>query len=215
MSSWLETHRLSLVLVLLAIIAVGAVVWLQKLDDRRPLVIQSSTPTPLPGGARVFVSGAVARPGVYPIAPGDRVDAALALAGGPTDDADLSAINLAARLRDEQRVHIPRRDEAAAPGSVSSPADGPPATTFAGRLVDLNTASAAELESLPGIGPVTAGRIIAARDSGGFRSVDELREKKLVNSSTFEKIKGRVTVGDAALSSYRDSPAVPAATPMR
>ena len=197
MDSWLESHRLPLVLVLLAIIAAGAFVWLGRLDARRPLVIQASTPTPVVGGLRIHVSGAVRAPGVFAFTPGDRVEQAISLAGGPADDADLDAVNLASRLHDEQRVHIPRVGERATPSAPTQPSVATPSADAT--IVDLNAATAADLEALPGIGPVTARRILERRDErGGFGDVDDLRADKLVSASVFEKVRGRVTVGDAA-----------------
>jgi len=188
--AWLEAHRTPLALALLAIAAVGAAFWLQRAGGERPLVVAVGSPTAPPGGLMVYVSGEVARPGVYPFQEGDRVERAIAAAGGPTADADLTAINLAIKLKDEQQVHVPRRGEGGTAGSGSSvgPSGGPP-------LVDLNAATRPELEALPGIGPVTAQRIVDYRERNGpFQQVEELKTNKLVTSATFEKIRGLVTV---------------------
>lgn len=193
MDRWLEDHRGALAIALVAVFAVGAVFWMQRVGpDDRPLVIAAS-PSAAPGDLMVYVSGAVARPGVYPFRDGDRVEQAVAAAGGATADADLTALNLAVRLRDEQQVHVPRLGEAK-PKAEASPNPTAPSAP-GGTLVDLNSAGRDELEALPGIGPVTAQRILDYRDRNGpFRQIDDLKTNKLVNTATFEKIQGLVTV---------------------
>ena len=96
-------------------------------------------------------------------------------------------------INDGDRIVIPSRDDPpVASGPSSSGAEGP--TGPAGGLVDLNSATASELDALPGIGPVTAQKIIDARAEKPFASVDELRERKVVGASTFEKLRDLITV---------------------
>jgi competence protein ComEA len=151
----------------------------------------------------VAVAGGVARPGVYRVAAGSRVADAIAAAGGfgprvaaARVDAEL---NLAAVLHDGERVSVPSRDDppsVATSGAPGAPlASGGPVSPAGGGLIDLNRATQAELESLPGIGPATAGKIIASREDSPFRTVDDLRQRKLVGDKTFQKIKPLVTVG--------------------
>jgi len=152
-------------------------------------------------GLVVDVAGAVLRPGVYHLPAGSRVADAIAAAGGfgPRVDAVAAqALNLAAPLTDGLQVRVPSRDDAA-DRATGSPGSGSPAApgsgTSPGGRVDLNTATSAELDALPGIGPVTAGKIIASRKERPFSAVDDLQTRKLVGASTYAKLVGLVTVG--------------------
>lgn len=137
-----------------------------------PAGAPGTTPAPADPAGLVHVAGAVRRPGVYPIGPGTRVAEVIRRAGGPTRRADLSALNLAARLEDGQQVMVPPK---APPVGAPGPAAASAATTSS--PLRLSTATAAQLEALDGIGPALARRIVEWRDAhGGFRSVDGLLE---------------------------------------
>lgn len=138
---------------------------------------------------KVYVAGAVRQPGVYSLWDGARVVDAVAAAGGFADGADQLAVNLAQRVRDEDRVIVPRQGDPPPVSSSASPVAG------SGELIDLNSAPADLLDTLPGIGPVYAQRIIDSRASQPFASPDDLLSRKLIPRSTFDKIRPLVTVG--------------------
>lgn len=141
----------------------------------------------------VHVAGAVAKPGVYELGAGARVIDAIEAAGGGVPDADLNRLNLAAKVADGQRVLVQRVGEAAAaaaPGGEGAGGAGDPSG-----LVNLNSATPAELEALPGIGPTLAKAIIAERERrGGFRSVNELRDVRGIGGKRFADLKDKVTI---------------------
>jgi competence protein ComEA len=143
----------------------------------------------VPSEIVVDIAGAVARPGILRLRDGDRVADAIAAAGGYGARVDLAAtarsLNLAQPLVDGSKVVVPEL-------GVEPLAAGVPA---ADGLIDLNTADQAALESLPGIGPVTAGKIMAARDEQTFATVEDLRDRGLVGDAVFEDIRDRVLVG--------------------
>lgn len=147
----------------------------------------------------VEVGGAVAHPGVYRLAAGSRIGDAIEAAGGygPRVDAVAAdrALNLAAPLRDGDKVHVPSRGEATGSGSPAPATSGSGGSAGSGAPVDLNRATASELDALPGIGPATAAKIIAAREQQRFASVDDLGSRKIVGSATLAKIRSLVTVG--------------------
>ena len=148
----------------------------------------------------VDVAGAVANPGLYDLATGARVGDAIDAAGGfgPRVDVDRVGreLNLAATLEDGDQVRVPSRDDpTTTPGGGTGGSGGGGGGSGGGGLVNLNSATQAELEELPGIGPVTAEKIIAAREEAPFRSVDELRERGLVGEKTFEDLRALVTTG--------------------
>ena len=144
----------------------------------------------------VDVTGAVVNPGVYRLQQGSRVGDAVDAAGGFSTRVDATRVaaelNLAATLQDGAQVRVPSRDETPPPGgAVEGSGDG----TASSALVNVNTASQSELEELPGIGPVTAGKIMASRATAPFASIDELRERGLVGEALFENLRALVTVG--------------------
>jgi competence protein ComEA len=128
---------------------------------------------PPSAAALVHVAGAVHRPGVYRLREGERVQDAVRRAGGARHGADLNAINLAAKVADGQQVVVPRRGAA---GAAAAPA-GAGGDASAQGPVSLNSATAEQLDTLDGVGPATAQKILDwRRQHGGFRSIDDLAE---------------------------------------
>ncbi|GAA4286269.1 ComEA family DNA-binding protein [Georgenia daeguensis] len=155
----------------------------------------------------VHVAGSVADPGVVELPTGARVREAVDAAGGATVEADLGAVNLARVLVDGEQVYVPVEGErppgadagggaaAAGAGAGVSGTDGAGAGAPAGAPVNLNTATAAELDSLPGVGPAIAQRILEWRDlNGSFTSVDDLDEVSGIGPATLERLRPLVTV---------------------
>jgi competence protein ComEA len=147
---------------------------------------------PASTGALVHVAGAVRQPGVYRLHDGDRVKDAVERAGGARAGADVNAINLAAKVADGQQVVVPRRG-AAAP-VVGDPGAGEGAVGTATQSpVSLNSATAAQLDTLDGVGPATAQKILDwRREHGGFRSIDDLGEVPGIGPKRMAALRGKV-----------------------
>jgi competence protein ComEA len=154
----------------------------------------SSAVTGSGGVVFAHAAGAVQRPGLYELRPGDRVADLLAAAGGPLPRADLDQVNLAAPVADGTQVVVPRVGEVVTlPSTPGAPA-GPDGSTSAGP-VDLNTADAAALETLPGIGPATAAAILEHRDTNGpFAAVDDLIDVPGIGEAKLAALADLVTV---------------------
>ena len=140
----------------------------------------------------VHIEGAVNVPGVYTLAYGSRVNDLLTAAGGATEDADLVRINLAAFLEDAQQIIIPTMGEEIAEGvSVPEPIAG----SSSDGLININTADAAQLRTLPGIGEVISGNIVTHRETNGpFTTVDQLINVPRVGPGVLENIRNLITV---------------------
>lgn len=178
-------------------LAVGVVIGhFTRLQPNTPIVVSTplpeptSLPAPTPAPIRVHVSGAVRQPDVYELPAGCIVKDAVEAAGGPTDNADLDGVNLAVELRDQQQVYVPRQGETV---PMASALEGGGAVSDP---VNINTATATELETLPGIGPKTADAIVEYREVNGlFETIEDIMDVPGIGEGTFEKIKDGITVG--------------------
>lgn len=187
--------------VVLGLLGAG-IIWLASQPPRGNPIILLPPPTPIP--IQVHISGEVKKPGVYALPLDSRVQAAIEAAGGFTDDANKTVLNLAALLEDGARVHVPihiqaetpipttankSKDEGTTSKSTSLPPDSP------SQLVNINYADQAALETLSGIGPVTAQNIILFREENGlFTSIEEIQKVFGIGPVKFEKIKDFITV---------------------
>jgi competence protein ComEA len=156
----------------------------------------TSTPLPTPtlSPIRVHVAGAVRLPAVYELSPGSIVRDAVEVAGGPSPDADLDHINLALELCDQQQIYVPCQGETNAPPPVSGATQG--GGGQARTAVNINLAMAAELETLPRIGPAMAQRIIEYREANGpFASIQDIQNVPGVGPATFEGLQDLISVG--------------------
>jgi competence protein ComEA len=158
----------------------------------------ATTTTSAPAAVVAHAAGAVQAPGVYRLEPGARAADLVAAAGGAGADADLQRLNLAAPVADGERVYVPRVGEVA-PAPVAGPSGG--ATGGAGEgqgvggPVDLNTATAEELEALPGVGPAIAAAILDERERRGrFATVDDLLDVRGIGEARLEQLRDLVTV---------------------
>lgn len=151
-----------------------------------------------PAAVTVHVAGAVASPGVYELPAGSIVNDAVQVAGGALDDADTNALNLAEQVADGSRIYVPRRGEEAPPvqqGVASGVGQGTVSSPAAAGLVNINTATATELEALPKVGPVLAQSIITWRqENGGFKNVEELQHVSGIGPATYEVLAPLVTL---------------------
>lgn len=189
---------LAIAVLALGALAVLGVLWLQSRPAGSAVVAPSVGATASPEGLEVsagevvvHVAGAVRSPGVYTLPGGSRVGEAVAAAGGPRRKAVLDGLNLARPVTDGEQVLVPRRG---AGGGAEAEAATPDAGAAGGKL-NINQATAADLETLPGIGPVLASRIAEHRDSiGGFKEVGELRDVPGIGEKTFQALVDLVTL---------------------
>lgn len=183
--------------VLAGLLLAGVLWWVAQPPRGEAVTLQ---PPPDAPEIVVYVNGAVQYPGTYSLPSGSRVGDALEAAGGTTARADASRLNLAARLDDGEQVEVPEKiRQAQGQGAGSgvenavfvSPTQGSPS----GGLVNLNTATLEELDTLPGIGPATAQKIIDYRDANGpFQALEEIMNVPGIGPATFERIKDSITL---------------------
>ncbi len=152
----------------------------------------TSLAPPAPSSVFVYVSGHVAKPGVYVLPSGSRAFLALEMAGGALTEADLTGVNLARVLEDGEQLNIFRQGEVDS-GNTAAIGTGPTAT--ADRRININTASQQELETLPGIGPVKAAAIVSYRTGNGpFRRPEDIMKVSGIATKTYEGLKDFIRV---------------------
>lgn len=171
---------------------VGALSLFLNSKDKNPEIIIEQNAGVLGTKIRVDIGGAVFRPGVFELENEARVQEALILAGGLSSSADRSWVaknlNLAAKLADGAKIYIPQTGERTLGGLTPTVFDGSGGDPS---KININNASEGELDRLPGIGPVSAQKIITGRP---YQSIDDLISKKIIGASTFTKIKDQITV---------------------
>ncbi|MCC7355445.1 MAG: ComEA family DNA-binding protein [Anaerolineae bacterium] len=189
---WLSRSRGYLLLSMLWLAVLGAVVYLLRRPEDAPFAVvpppATFTPAPGPTSAplRVDVAGAVVQPDVYVLPLGSIVRDAIRAAGGASPDADIAQVNQAMPLRDGMQVYVPRRGEMARVVPATSAASAP---ATPGGKVNINTASLEELDTLPGVGPATAQKIVAGRP---YVTVEDILRVPGIGPATFEKLKGLI-----------------------
>jgi competence protein ComEA len=190
--------------VLAGFLLAGVVFFISRLPSGEAIALQ---PAPTLAPIAVDVTGAVTHPGLYKFPEGSRVQDAIDAAGGLLADANTTAINLAARLEDGQQLNIPYKEGAApvaateeplftfsSPGGVT--AEPTSESSSGAELININTATVEQLDTLPGIGPTTAQKIIDYRATNGpFGTIDDIVNVSGIGPSTFDNIKDLITVG--------------------
>jgi competence protein ComEA len=205
-----RSDRISLAAAGAAVVLAVAAAWMafapaggDEVPDEAALLLatpsMAAEPPSSAGSATIVVDvqGAVVRPGVRALPAGSRIADAIAAAGGYGTDADLAAasttVNLAQPLVDGQQVRVPRIGDTGAVAAASA-APGAGGGSDGGR-VNLNTATPEELEALPGIGPVTVQKIVAARQERPFASLEDAVERGVLNRGQLEDIRDAATAG--------------------
>lgn len=198
----MKTWQVILFSLLAGALAAGVILLVASPPRGQPIQL-AAQPTPSP--LIVYVTGAIRQPGVIALPAGSRVTDAIEAAGGLAPEADASGVNLAAPVHDGQHLVIPRAGEvlptqpasataAAQPGAKAPPATPTPAYT-ADLPLNLNTATQADLETLPSIGPTRAQAILAYREAhGAFARIEDLLNVPGIGPTLFERIKALITI---------------------
>ena len=211
----LESQHQKIIIVLVVVILAGGGYWMLKhfhpalFLGEPDFVVETETTPPTPPSSTaqpeivVHVMGAVKSPGVYHLSTDARVHEAIQKAGGKTDQADLHSLNLAAKMRDGEQIYVPEIRQTPDVGQTiptSSSSAAPPqpsvrrSASSDGSRININTATFQELQTVRGIGPTMAQRIIEYRQtSGRFATVDDLTNVKGVGEKTLEKIRDSIT----------------------
>lgn len=208
MDPWEKKKWLVVLAIVLCCVAGG--LWQSRSRTPEPAAGQAQAQVAAPrpekkARATIYISGAVQSPGLYQVEPGIRYQEALDVAGGATEDADLTRVNLAKKCKDGSQVNVPflkkssRRSSTAAGsggngtgGGPAGPAEGPAA--IPGGKVNLNTADEAQLTTLPGIGPSLARRILQYRQQKPFQRVEDLQQVSGIGPAKFRRLADQVEV---------------------
>ena len=187
----LRTISFSLFVALfIAAVSAGIAILVNEIRSGGPgveILLPTASPTP---ELKVYITGAVARPGVYTAREGERLADAITAAGGATQDAQLSCVNMALRVQDEGHYHVPGAGE---------PCQTTPTIATGGTdaRIDVNTATEAQLETLPNIGPARAQAILDYRERNGpFGSIEDVMDVPNIGPAIYESIRDLVRVGE-------------------
>jgi competence protein ComEA len=198
-AAW-EKYRIYVIGVAIAIVVAGGVA--AKAFEKPPTAVAEPLTTETPAATSdviIDVEGAVNVPGVHRLPSGSLLDDALAAAGGLMPQADLDRVarelNRADKLKAHQKIYVPFVTERTLAATFGAPTSTTTSSDDGGELINLNSATAEELDKLPGVGPSTAQKIIDYREqNGGFQSVEQLNDVSGIGDATFEKLKDLVTV---------------------
>jgi competence protein ComEA len=191
--------------VLAGFLLAGVVFFVSRLPSGETIAL---LPAPTLAPIAVDVTGAVVRPGLYKFPDGSRIQDAIDAAGGLLADADTKAINLAARLEDGKQLDIPYKEGTAPAAATEAPVfsysepDGtnPVSTSESpndAELIDINTATLEQLDTLPGVGPATAQKIIDYRTTNGpFGTIEDIMKVPGIGPATFDNMQSLITVGE-------------------
>lgn len=165
----------------------------EERKDEPSIVIEDEEPKNIK--IAVHIGGAVRDPGLYYISADSRVADAIQIAGGPTSDADLDAINLASKVIDGSKILVPSKVKILDASSNVRDDQGQAIVANDKKKININTASAKELEELPGIGPALAERIVSYRKANGpFKNIEEIKKVSGIGEKKFEAIKDLIVV---------------------
>jgi len=213
--TWLDRNR-NIVFIILSFVALGGagIFYLRRPAQNpieilpieasaTPLPTPSPPPTPTAAPVRVYITGAVAKSDVYFLPQGSIIKDAIEAAGGFTSEANTERINQALELKDQQQIHISRIGEENPPPAVQggqnsldkNEGNNNDVAPISNGLINLNTATLEQLDTLPGIGPVIGQRIIEYRENvGSFTTIEEITQVSGIGDATFAKIKALITV---------------------
>ncbi len=187
----IEKFKLPIALSILGLVLIMGGIFASGLSKQKPKEYPKESLVDSQKMISVDVSGAVKNPGVYQLKDGSRIEDSIKASGGFADNANQEYIskylNMAQKLSDGSKVYIPQEGDPTSPGGFAGQGQGAGAQS----KININTAVQSEIEALPGIGPVTASKIISGRP---YQQMEDLLNKKVVSKSVFEKIKDQLVL---------------------